>query len=223
MIMVIKYFLLIELLVQQVYSVNFTNIKFGLLIDSLDENKKRDFIGNQALAAFLMAVKELNNKSDGLYDDLLPYTNISIAVATEKKYDHYSHQKIQQPLALTKSFNNAGIDALVGAARDNETKYAAYLYNDYDILTASYGASSSELSWANIYNYVIRTIPSISYEGKELILLCNFKDFIIILLHFLFHFFSKLFFPLCFSLCFINIIFFIFIFIIIMIIFLYFF
>ena len=174
MIMVIKYFLLIELLVQQVYSVNFTNIKFGLLIDSLDENKKRDFIGNQALAAFLMAVNELNNKSDGLYDDLLPYTNISIAVATEKKYDHHSHQEVQQALALTKSFNNDGIDVLVGAARDKETKSAAYLYNDYNILTASYGASTSELSWANIYNYVIRTIPSISYEGKELISSRNF-------------------------------------------------
>ena len=164
--MLIKYLLLIDL-VQHVYSVNFTNIKFGLLIDSLDEYKKRDFIGNQALAAFLMAVTDLNNKTDGLYDDLLPYTNISFAVATEKKYDHGSHQEIQQALALTKSFNGNGIDVLVGAARDKETKYAAYLYNDFDILTASYGASTSELSWANIYNYVIRTIPSISYEGKK--------------------------------------------------------
>lgn len=165
--MLIKYLLLIELLVQHVYSVNLKEIKFGLLIDSLDENKKRDFIGNQALAAFLMAVTDLNNKTDGLYDDLLPYTNISFAVATEKKYDHGSHQEIEQALALTKSFNGNGIDVLVGAARDKETKYAAYLYNEFDILTASYGASTSELSWANIYNYVIRTMPSISYEGKK--------------------------------------------------------
>ena len=56
---------------------------FKFLTKDDQGNVVKDHNSNQMLAAFIMAINELNNKNDGIYDDLLPNTNIKFIVAEE--------------------------------------------------------------------------------------------------------------------------------------------
>ena len=51
-------------------------IKLAAYFKPLDDNGAPDPFMVQHLAAFLMAVREINNKSDGIADDLLPNTEL---------------------------------------------------------------------------------------------------------------------------------------------------
>ena len=47
-------------------------IDIGGLFNAFDKQGRNSSAGAQQLAAFLMAVREINDKHDGEYDDLLP-------------------------------------------------------------------------------------------------------------------------------------------------------
>jgi hypothetical protein len=51
-------------------------IKIAAYVNLLDENGLPDEFMIQHLAAFLMALREINDKTDGIHDDLLPNTEI---------------------------------------------------------------------------------------------------------------------------------------------------
>ncbi len=58
-----------------------------------------------------MAIREINNKSDGIYDDLLPQTRLKLV--TRHSGSYFSTATIAANL-LHKSFNNEGIRACIG-------------------------------------------------------------------------------------------------------------
>lgn len=69
---------------------------------------------------------------------------------------------------MTTSFSNAGILACVGPASLSATSASALVFNEYGTLSISHGAYFSQLSYANTYNYLLRTIPSNSFQGRAL-------------------------------------------------------
>ena len=55
-------------------------VKIAAYFKPFDDEGNVDSFMVQHLAAFLMAVREINNKSDGVCDDLLPHTRIAVSL-----------------------------------------------------------------------------------------------------------------------------------------------
>jgi hypothetical protein len=62
-----------------------TEIRLGVLFPSTKLTGQFDFVGNQYLAAILMAIRELNDKTDGILDNLLPGANVTIAARSSQR------------------------------------------------------------------------------------------------------------------------------------------
>jgi hypothetical protein len=83
----------------------------GALFNLNNFDGTMDLSGVQAKEAILMAIREINNKSDGLYDDILP--NITFKLATEHPNILFSTSTVAANLIRT-SFNGNGIRACIG-------------------------------------------------------------------------------------------------------------
>jgi len=74
----------------QCYYANQSEVRLAGLFHFLKKNDNGEVIdrhvqGNQILAAYVMAIKELNDHNDGEYDDILPNTVIKFVVAEESE------------------------------------------------------------------------------------------------------------------------------------------
>ena len=86
-------------------------------------NFKLDTSGIRRLSSFYMAINEINNKSDGVADKLLPHTELRFAVRDSKRDDSSA---FFGALELTREvFGGAGVKAIVGAASSGPSKAAA--------------------------------------------------------------------------------------------------
>eukprot|EP01041_Mallomonas_annulata_P008621 gene8621-17784_t len=97
-------------------------IRIGGLFPQTDFHGNLDNIGAQYLASFLMAVREINNKTDGIADDLLPNIDLVIAVRNTKQKFIETFQAATE--LSTKAFNNSGIQAAIGPASVEEVEGA---------------------------------------------------------------------------------------------------
>jgi len=119
--------------------------------------------GIQYLAAFLMAVKDINDKTDGIRDDLLPKTKIKFAVrsSTGAFIDN-----VRDAIELsTKVFNGTGIKAAVGAADNDASNAIAQIFNGFKINQVAYGSTGSFLSYAIPFPYYFRTCSDDAFQG----------------------------------------------------------
>lgn len=155
-------FLLISILVLFARSTP-NSVNVGFLSSQLLANGQVNIAGNQCLAAFLMAVRAINNKTDGLYDDILPNTTLKFAIRSS---DGSYANAVRDSIDLTESFNRKGIVAVIGQASDDEAKASALALSEYGILSISYGATTPLLSDSNIYKYAMTVLPSKSYQGR---------------------------------------------------------
>jgi ABC-type branched-subunit amino acid transport system substrate-binding protein len=140
--------------------------RLGVLYATHDYEGRIDFNGNQYIAAVLMAVREINNKHDGIEDDLLPNTKIVVAARSPQR------NLIQGALAaktfIDDVFKGQPIHACVGPV-SNDASYSSQLLFSYsDIPQISYGADCDDLSVAATYKYFSRTYPSESFQGRAL-------------------------------------------------------
>jgi hypothetical protein len=94
-----------------VSSHNLTQISIGAFYNLNQIDGTLDLSGVQTKEAILMAIREINNKSDGLYDDLLP--GIQFKLATQHPGIMFSTATIAANI-LRKSFNGTGIRACIG-------------------------------------------------------------------------------------------------------------
>jgi hypothetical protein len=99
------------------------NIYIGAITDIYSQNGKISHSGLQTKAAILMALDEVNYKSDGLYDNILAKTEIK-ASFLDPYYD--ITQYIDAAIAMKTVFDNAGIAACIGPGDDT---YAEGWYN----------------------------------------------------------------------------------------------
>jgi ABC-type branched-subunit amino acid transport system substrate-binding protein len=61
-------------------------VRIGGLFSPIDVNGNFDYEQAQCLAAFMMAVNEINNKKDGINDDILPQTKLVVAVRSPGRF-----------------------------------------------------------------------------------------------------------------------------------------
>ena len=88
-------------------------IKIAAYIKPLDDNGDPDPFMVQHLAAFLMAVREINNKSDGIADDLLPNTELVFVL---KSPSGLIGTEVAVHETLTHDFSSTGLNIRVPVA-----------------------------------------------------------------------------------------------------------
>ena len=117
-----------------------------------------DTKGYQEKAAFVLALKQINDKRDGVADYLLPRTTIKYTI--QNSYNTYLGS-LEDALSMElSSFNGTGIIACIGAAFDIESEAIAQVFNAFYTNQISYGSTASALSYAGPYPRFFRTCTS---------------------------------------------------------------
>lgn len=117
--------------------------------------------GQQRLAGFLLAVKEINADST-----LLPNTTFKIAVKDTKLN---LGKTFFATLELSKSaFGGKGVDACIGPQASGESDAAATVLSQFSTVQISYSSTSPLLSNKVNYRYFARTCPSDAFQGAAM-------------------------------------------------------
>ena len=131
-------------------------------------SKSLDTNGQQALAAIIMAINEINNKTDHVADDLLPNHILRFAFRSPSE-NYLQALNIAQDLAQN-SFDGSGIVGLIGGETDITSEAFATIFSSTanEIPQISYGATASDLGHKIPYPYFLRTCSSSGYVGVVL-------------------------------------------------------
>ena len=117
--------------------------------------------GQERLASFLMAVRDINADAT-----VLPNTTVKISV---KDTNVNVGTAFFSSLDLaTKSFKNRGVDACIGAATSGESEAAATVFSHFSTVQISYSSTSPLLSNKINYPYFARTCPSDAFQGAAM-------------------------------------------------------
>eukprot|EP00966_Prymnesium_polylepis_P256236 5918833-Prymnesium_polylepis.1 len=113
------------------------------------------------------AIREINNKNDGVADDLLPGTQLQFA---------YRDSKCDSTHALTSAldlegnvFKGAGVSAIIGAGCSASSVSAAEVAGGARVPMISPSSHSPELSHGKQYPYFLRTCPSDDFIAEGMI------------------------------------------------------
>ena len=122
-----------------------------------------DDSGIKRFSSFYLAIKEINNKTDGVWDDLLPNTTLEYAWVDSKRDDTAA---LFGSLELaTDAFGGEGVVGVIGAASSGPSTTAALCLKVTETPQISYSATSPLLSDGMTYSYFLRTSPSDALEG----------------------------------------------------------
>eukprot|EP00736_Rhodelphis_marinus_P000467 Rmarinus@m.7904 len=117
--------------------------------------------GAHALAAFQLAIGEINSRSDILPDSQLRY-------AVRDTQDRASEAVARAGDLRKDVFGSSGVVAVVGPSSNDAAESVTVELAEDAILAMSYGATRSSLSDATRYPYFFRTIPALSYQVNVL-------------------------------------------------------
>ncbi|KAL1495369.1 hypothetical protein AB1Y20_016744 [Prymnesium parvum] len=118
-------------------------------------------------AGVYQALREINNKTDGVEDHLLPNTQLLYAYR-DSKCD--SSVALQGALHLTQDvFGGAGVDVIIGAGCSDASVTAAQVAASVGVPMISPTSTSPVLSRGRAYPYFIRTAPSDSFTAEAMV------------------------------------------------------
>ena len=118
-------------------------------------------------SAFIMAVNEINNKNDGIFDDILPDVHVRYGVRDSL---HTFQNSVLAAIDLTqKQFLPHGVDALIGAGDNSVSEALAAILTGTNTPQISYGSGATELSHSNVYPTHLRLYPSDAYQGTAMV------------------------------------------------------
>jgi hypothetical protein len=113
------------------------------------------------LAAFVMAVNDINNKADGIYDDVLPNMTLKIAIGTEHSLATSATSAVQ----LTTAFDGQGIDGAVSALHNRDALVVTQLLNSMNIINMLSMADTGAFNNFATYPYVANIRALVSRQG----------------------------------------------------------
>ncbi|KAL3921676.1 MAG: hypothetical protein SGPRY_004821, partial [Prymnesium sp.] len=105
------------------------------------------------------AMREINNKTDGVADDLLPFTTIQIAYA-DSKCDSVAALQGALKFRETAFASNGGVDAIIGAGCSSASVSAAQIAQGLQVPIISPASSSPALGDFDNFPFFLRTFPS---------------------------------------------------------------
>ena len=149
-------------------TVGVAEVRIGALVPIFRASTgQKDTSGVRRFSSFYMAVSEINNKSDGVDDWLLPNTRLSFALRDSKRDDSAA---FFGALALTREvFSGEGCSAIVGAASSGPSEAAAVVASRLQTPQISYSSTSPLLSDGLAYPYFLRTCPSDAFQARAIV------------------------------------------------------
>jgi ABC-type branched-subunit amino acid transport system substrate-binding protein len=115
---------------------------------------------------FLMAINEINDKTDGIHDDLLPNTKIVFEYVDSKRSSSYA---LAGAYYLgNEAFDGQGADVVLGASSSGPTASAQLALKNFGIPQMSYSATSPSLSDAGEYPTFFRSVGSDAFQAKAI-------------------------------------------------------
>eukprot|EP00966_Prymnesium_polylepis_P334589 7389957-Prymnesium_polylepis.1 len=104
------------------------------------------------------ALREINNKSDGIDDSMLPNTQLHFAYRDSKCE---ASSALTEALHLTRdAFKGEGVDLMIGAGCSEASETAAQVSKSSSVPMVSPASIAPPLSDGVAYPYFLRTIPS---------------------------------------------------------------
>eukprot|EP01041_Mallomonas_annulata_P007552 gene7552-15480_t len=152
----------------------------GLIVPKFTDTGEADSVGAHVLAACMMALEEINNKTDGLAENFLPDTGLFVTVESPLQTTSVRRNylaAVDNALFLSNvAFNRTGVLAVIGTIATESSKATAEIFAnaDHGIPQISYGAESSELSHL-AYGYFSRTCPTDAHQGQVIAQLLSKK------------------------------------------------
>jgi hypothetical protein len=113
------------------------------------------------LAAFLMAVNDINNKTDGIHDNLLPLTEFQVAVGVESSIESAATNAVK----LGSSFGGRGVVAAISSLFNVDALMVSQLLNSMNVLSVLTLANSGSFHNPAAYPYVATIRPLQSRQG----------------------------------------------------------
>ena len=134
------------------------SVRIGALFPMFYPGGGRSEGGIRSFAAFLMGLREINDKTDGIADWLLPNTSVTF---------NYVDSKCDATFALRAALELAfrEVAAVVGAWCSGPTISIASLMSIAEVPQISYGAMSNALSDGLRFPYFARTVPAVDIEA----------------------------------------------------------
>jgi len=142
-----------------------SDVNIGVVFNLQNSSGGVNYLGVQCKEAILMALREVNNKSDGLYDDILPLTELKIAFAPHG-YSYASAATATSNLA--KSFSNMGVRATVGPDTNIGIEGSAKILAEQGALLVAYQGDSDDLALPEPYPNFVRTNPAAGLQATTL-------------------------------------------------------
>lgn len=172
----LKIVLLIATLFQVVLSS--TNITLGGLFTLHDHDHDIDDDQVQYLAAFLMAVDEINNKTDGILDDVLPNHHINVIVRSAEGHALGAAEAVDA-LVISEVYGASDtMHAVVNTLHDSNAVLTSQILTDAGVVQALVEAHDSDLGFGDTYPYRVSLTSLESFQGlvyQEI--LCNFFEY----------------------------------------------
>lgn len=117
--------------------------------------------GQQRLASFLMAVRDINSDKE-----LLPNTTVKVSIRDTKF--NVGKTFFSALDVSTKSFNGEGVNACIGPAASGESEAAATVFSHFSTPQISYSSTNPLLSNKINFPYFARTCPSDAFQGSAM-------------------------------------------------------
>eukprot|EP01041_Mallomonas_annulata_P010083 gene10083-21015_t len=121
--------------------------------------------GTHQIAAIIMALKEINDKTDGIHDDLLPHTQIKFALRAPAQNFLRGLEAAQD--MSTDVFGGKGIKAVIGAGGDETSRATGQVfgYERFKVNQIDFASAGSFLSHGDLYPYYNRVNPVDAFVG----------------------------------------------------------
>ena len=113
-----------------------------------------------------MAINEINNKNDGIFDDILPDVHVRYGVRDSL---HTFQNSVLAAIDLTQNqFLPNGVDAVIGAGDSFVSEALSEVLQRSNTPQISYGSGATELSHSDVYPTFLRVYPSDAYQGTAM-------------------------------------------------------
>eukprot|EP01041_Mallomonas_annulata_P014487 gene14487-30841_t len=95
-------------------------VKIGVIASRFKSDNVLSIDGTQQIAAIIMALNQINNKHDGVYDDILPATQIRFALRTPVQ-NFLKGLKAADDMSSV-VFDGQGVKGVIGAGGDETSR-----------------------------------------------------------------------------------------------------
>ena len=149
-------------------------LKIGGLFSVFNEDGSVNIHQAEHLSAFLMAIDEINNKTDGIMDDILPNSHLVYAIANDAYGDV---ETVAGAEYLLDSFFHSGVIGTVITLPSAHTEAANMVFTETRVYSVYSEANSTSYGNAEKHPLKAQTVPLESFGGQVIQhLLCDFFD-----------------------------------------------